>query len=921
MSQEILTKIETLKKGLNNPHISDAFKPKMREQIELLEAQLKVEKQEKIDIQEVINQRLLMAELQTEELLSIKNQIDKMMLDNVAKMFVNRDKQETHAHALLFIINRLNNSPIGIEIPVNVIPSEQEIKQSVKKTLLLTQETKHGARDFIKKGNVFRLDEFDFFIKSTDFNSVELVYFDGSPYKTFSIDEFKGLINSQKIVHQPKTTLTKHEELALKLMPKSQALAVKEMPVKTRKQQLTDLTKAIVKAPKLYESDKGAESTVYFHYFSPSSDWYVTEIEYFEETNEFDAYGYAVLNKDFEMAEFGYLPINEIINSKPSVKAPNLDMYWNLKTVAQAVPENFETPTVTDDLISVELPVLSEAELRQIGSDYAYVTSEDEDRAIDWLLDPDYTYTLAQKYIREIDAWEKKHKTSVNTKFIYAERYADFLGVMEADQNNVELSIGQRYAAKNGDVLEIADFDIEDHVTLNDRKGKLSSLGIQRISVFKQMVIDGELTLLTDIDEAKVTFNTGDIVLVKESNSLAIVIEADNNAVTVEPASSDVYEYFPSAKKSKLKKQRFEFSEIENTGVSISDEDLPDFQDLPKYKTVDSAQKKHNIVIEWSDALAEENYGVEDLTQLNELLVLLDADNDLRDTVSVDVQLHFKQTPVLIKLGVKDFDTKSMSITEYLHQNNPEIFTGPDKLSESEKMWLERPKYKTLNEAILNHPIVVTTSEISEFDNVGFDNFEQLQVAVNDSAKLYAKSDMYDKIWIALAAKPLKPNLPNNPELKLYIDREFTTYYEQDVERLVMDQLKNNYELKIPVKTTQVKQSPKKDVQHIVQKYVSKGHSKKSAELLALYEKLLTENNIEFEHLILDGKISEKVREELSLQSNVQVDIKYAAFLKQFAKQIIGKETAVKSANKLTQAERDKLKSAFERYRLTGKLD
>lgn len=56
---------------------------------------------------------------------------------------------------------------------------------------------------------------------------------------------------------------------------------------------------------------------------------------------------------------------------------------------------------------------LSEEKLIEIASDYAYVTSGNEDRAINNLLDPDYTKTLLPKYKAAIKAFEKKYKTKV----------------------------------------------------------------------------------------------------------------------------------------------------------------------------------------------------------------------------------------------------------------------------------------------------------------------------------------------------------------------------------------------------------------------------------------------------------------------------------------------------------------------------
>ena len=61
---------------------------------------------------------------------------------------------------------------------------------------------------------------------------------------------------------------------------------------------------------------------------------------------------------------------------------------------------------------------LSQEELEQIASDFAYVTGGDEEKAIYRLVDPDYTDTLLPKYKKAIEEWEQKHgeKVSVYNK-------------------------------------------------------------------------------------------------------------------------------------------------------------------------------------------------------------------------------------------------------------------------------------------------------------------------------------------------------------------------------------------------------------------------------------------------------------------------------------------------------------------------
>lgn len=60
------------------------------------------------------------------------------------------------------------------------------------------------------------------------------------------------------------------------------------------------------------------ENIAYLHYFSGGSDWYINNID---ENNI--AFGYTMLNGDIEMAEFGYIDINEITSL-----GVELDLYY-----------------------------------------------------------------------------------------------------------------------------------------------------------------------------------------------------------------------------------------------------------------------------------------------------------------------------------------------------------------------------------------------------------------------------------------------------------------------------------------------------------------------------------------------------------------------------------------------------------------
>jgi hypothetical protein len=71
-------------------------------------------------------------------------------------------------------------------------------------------------------------------------------------------------------------------------------------------------------------------------------------------------------------------------------------------------------PTNVGGVKKIGATKLSEKQLIKIASDYAYVTSSDEDRAIYRLTDPDFTNVLLPKYKKAIKDWEKKNKIKIN---------------------------------------------------------------------------------------------------------------------------------------------------------------------------------------------------------------------------------------------------------------------------------------------------------------------------------------------------------------------------------------------------------------------------------------------------------------------------------------------------------------------------
>ena len=69
--------------------------------------------------------------------------------------------------------------------------------------------------------------------------------------------------------------------------------------------------------PRLYETDDilAAHKMIHLHFFIGGSDWYICEYD-----GDDLFYGFAILNQDYEMAEWGYISFEELKSIKIPIK-------------------------------------------------------------------------------------------------------------------------------------------------------------------------------------------------------------------------------------------------------------------------------------------------------------------------------------------------------------------------------------------------------------------------------------------------------------------------------------------------------------------------------------------------------------------------------------------------------------------------
>ncbi len=109
--------------------------------------------------------------------------------------------------------------------------------------------------------------------------------------------------------------------------------------------------------PRLYETETIPlkDKTIYLHFFIGNCDWYVSEF------NGLDTlWGFAILNNDFQMAEWGYFSFSELadIRVKGIFEIEN-DAFWQVRPASQVEKicraQGWSLPE-PQDILEIECP-------------------------------------------------------------------------------------------------------------------------------------------------------------------------------------------------------------------------------------------------------------------------------------------------------------------------------------------------------------------------------------------------------------------------------------------------------------------------------------------------------------------------------------------------------------------------------------
>ena len=89
----------------------------------------------------------------------------------------------------------------------------------------------------------------------------------------------------------------------------------------------------LAQIPTLYATEdiSLADKKIYLHFFIGGCDWYITEYD-----KKDTMFGFAIINGDTQMAEWGYISLNELKNISvgPGIEV-DTDKYWKIKPVKE----------------------------------------------------------------------------------------------------------------------------------------------------------------------------------------------------------------------------------------------------------------------------------------------------------------------------------------------------------------------------------------------------------------------------------------------------------------------------------------------------------------------------------------------------------------------------------------------------------
>jgi len=126
------------------------------------------------------------------------------------------------------------------------------------------------------------------------------------------------------------------------------------------------LNRVVSEMPMPYDTDGVKKKMAMLHYFSSSSDWYIIEKDSSKE--QYQAFGYTVLNGDYENAELGYISIEELKENEDA--GVELDIYFEPTLLSEVTDGMYDdSEDEIDEVVEDEIDEVVEDEIDEVVED------------------------------------------------------------------------------------------------------------------------------------------------------------------------------------------------------------------------------------------------------------------------------------------------------------------------------------------------------------------------------------------------------------------------------------------------------------------------------------------------------------------------------------------------------------------------
>jgi len=311
----------------------------------------------------------------------------------------------------------------------------------------------------------------DYYVSKTTYDNIikpQIVEFFKQHSEIFNMEE---ITNTPALQTEIKPSSKDYTSLVYQFMNNAQKQIVKNSD--EFDDIINELGETITNMPTTGETDgQGKDAIAYLHYFKGGSDWYITEKDI--EKKQYQAFGYAVLNGDYQFAEFGYISIEEL-----KEMGVELDFHWTPKSINEIIGEKLPASKIQNDSQEIIQPneeqteEMFEAELAKQKAVYENPNSSDEEKnaAFEYLVENDFEFAdtfLPNVTFTKFDLTEPYQTIAVFPQMNKNNTMAEYMHEYEISDEKRKANAHQKTRIVKATLVNNRDFILLKNSLMND---------------------------------------------------------------------------------------------------------------------------------------------------------------------------------------------------------------------------------------------------------------------------------------------------------------------------------------------------------------------------------------------------------------------------------------------------------------------